>query len=504
LAGGLIFAAAKTGWLSNVFAPLVITAGIGLLVAAWRDWQLGVKTLLVIIVFEGAVRKWFLPSASEFVYFYKDLVMVALLIGYCMQRRKPPLIIGSRLRIVFAIAFIMILYSSALITNPRAPHPLIGLLGVKSYFLYMPLALLVPRMFTTKDKVVAFLRWFLILCLPVIFLGATQFATADASSSINKYAWDAVQQEMGPDASSIASFEDSTGNSYVRVTGTFSYISGMAIYLPVAYALLLGFLSLDSFRQLPRIFQWIYYSILAGVVATAFMTGSRSAVVALIMITVVFFGLTSHRNLKRRIVQLVLMGGIVLVVLTVLFPAALDALKTRTFGSEEQIEEGSGRITGVFSLPLDEAAYAGAFGYGVGATQNYVPALISRLELTNWGEPLPPVREDEPYRVMLELGIIGYVLYCVLRFSLIITVWKICLSLRDTESRSLAVAICAVLTIHLFTGGAVIVHTQNVLQWFLIGVCLALSNSEALRRDVDSLRQAVIRTKGMVAHASSR
>jgi hypothetical protein len=194
----------------------------------------------------------------------------------------------------------------------------------------------------------------------------------------------------------------------------------------------------------------------------------------------------------------------VLVVLTGIFPAALDALKTRAFGSEEQIEEGSGRITDVFRLPLDEAAYAGAFGYGVGATQNYVPALVSRLELTNWGEPLPPIREDEPYRVMLELGIIGYVLYCLLRFSLIITVWKTCLSIKDTESRSLAVAICAVLTIHLFTGGAVIVHTQNVLQWFLIGVCLALANSEALCREAESVRHAAIRPNGVLTPVVSR
>jgi cell division protein FtsW (lipid II flippase) len=234
------------------------------------------------------------------------------------------------------------------------------------------------------------------------------------------------------------------------------------------------------------------------------MTGSRSTIIALIVITLVFFGLTSHMNLKRRLVQFVLISGIVLFVITSLFPSAFDALKTRAFGSEEQVEEGSGRITGVFSIPIEEAAYAGAFGYGIGATQNYVPALVNRLELNNWGEPLPPIREDEPFRVMLELGIIGYILYCLMRFALIIMLWKISLSIRDKESKSLSVAISAVLTIHLFMGGGVVVHTQNVFQWFLIGVCIALANIEALRQDDMLLKQLRIRTKGVFAPAISR
>ena len=117
---------------------------------------------------------------------------------------------------------------------------------------------------------------------------------------------------------------------------------------------------------------------------------------------------------------------------------------------------------------------------------------------------MPPIREDEPFRVMLELGIIGYILYCLMRFALIIMLWKISLSIRDKESKSLSVAISAVLTIHLFMGGGVVVHTQNVFQWFLIGVCIALANIEALRQDDMLLKQLRIRTKGVFAPAISR
>src|SRR5437764_9719914 len=81
LGTGLILAAAQTSWVSSFIAPLIIIIGVAVLFMAWRNWELGVKAVLVIVVFEGAVRKWFLPSASDLVYFYKDFVMLASFIG---------------------------------------------------------------------------------------------------------------------------------------------------------------------------------------------------------------------------------------------------------------------------------------------------------------------------------------------------------------------------------------------------------------------------------------
>src|SRR5580704_11720836 len=42
-------------------------------------WQKAVKAALVLVVFEGAIRKWILPGSSDLVYFLKDIV---LLLGY--------------------------------------------------------------------------------------------------------------------------------------------------------------------------------------------------------------------------------------------------------------------------------------------------------------------------------------------------------------------------------------------------------------------------------------
>jgi hypothetical protein len=483
----LLLAATNTSWFSSFIAPLVVIAGIIVLFSAWRNWEFGVQAVLVVVIFEGAVRKWFLPSANEFVYFYKDVVMIVSLLGYLSRRNKPLLLIKERIKPFLITVAALLVYAVASISNPRAPHQLIGLFGLKVYCLYIPLAFMVPRMFPNKEKLIGFLRWYLLLALPVIVLGIMQFRNADTTSSLNRYAWNQEASESGIEGSGIAAFEDSEGNTYVRVTSTFSYISGLAVYLPVVFALLLGFTSANLSRRSPRTLRWFSYFSLSAVVATAFMTGSRSTLVSFIAITLIFYTFTSLKNLKDRLLQVGFACALAYVALILLFPQALDAMKTRALGGEEQIEEGRGRIANLFDLPIDEAAVAGPFGFGIGATQNAVPSLMNGLNLTFQGERIPISYEVESARVMLDLGVVGYLLFFLLRFTLLAILWRGCLSIKDPASKSLALAVLAVLTVFLFVGGAVINHTQNVYQWFLVGICLALLNAEKLRQVEHSL-----------------
>jgi hypothetical protein len=477
----LIFAATKISGFSSFISPLVVIAGAALLFMAWRNWEFGIQALLVIVIFEGAVRKWFLPSASDLVYFYKDFIMLASIIGYLSRRNKTPLLIKGQLQILLVIISVFLVYAIASLANPSIPHPLVGLFGLKVYCLYIPLAFMVPRMFSSRQKLIDFLRWYLLLALPVIILSVAQFRDADVGSSLNRYAWNQEASESGNEASGIAAFEDSSGNTYVRVTGTFSYISGLVVYLPVVFAMLLGLAEINSSKSLPRLHRWFTYFALAAVVATAFMTGSRSSILYLAVILLIFYAFTSLKRLKGRLFQIAFGGVLVYLALTAVFPEALDAMKNRALGGDEQVAEGQGRIADLFSLPVDEAVLAGAFGYGIGTTQNSVPSLMNQLNLQFSGERIPIGYEGESSRVMLDLGVIGYLLYLLLRIALLTTLWRICLAIKDYDSKSLAVVALSVLTIYIFVGGAVVNHTQSVYQWFLVGVCFALMNAEKLQ-----------------------
>lgn len=483
----ILYASIIVNGVALAIAPIIILAAVPLLVIAWQDWEAGIKILLVIVIVEGAVRKWLLPSASELVYFYKDFLMVIIIFSYLTKKRKSPLLIKHQLKFFSVILFAFILYAITSISNPKLPHPLVGLLGLKAYLLYVPLAFLVPRMFTSKEKLVAFLKWYLIISLSVAALSAMQFADADPNSSINRYAWDENTMASAGLEMDVARFQDSANNDFVRVTGPFSFISGLTIYLPTVFALLLGLISQRTMGSLPKSLRWMYHIALAVVATTTFMTGSRSAVLNLCVMALIFYGMASKKDFLRRMRQLVIGAILIFITLTVFFPQAYDALYTRAFGGEDQISEGRGRVEEAFQLPINEAAYAGAFGYGIGATQNAVPILMSKLNLPFVGERIPIYYESEPGRLMLELGIVGYILHLFLRLGIFFTLLFACSSIRDAESKFLAIAAFAAIIFPLFIGGAVTQPTQNVYQWFLIGIPLAMLNAEKLsNKSVDN------------------
>jgi hypothetical protein len=488
----LVVVATTTAVAEEVSAPLLMTIGAVVLVVAWRKWETGIQALLVILIIEGAVRKWFLPSASELVYFYKDFLMMVIVISYLRKGRRSPLLVKRELKVFSVLVIAFALYAIASISNTGLPHPVVGLLGVKAYLLYVPLAYLGPRIFTTKEKLVGFLKWYLVIALFVGALSAGQFVNSDPDSALNRYAWDEKTTSTTGLEIPVANFQDSAGSSYVRVTGPFSYLSGLAIYLPTMFALLLGLISQRSIRSLPKSVRWIYHLALAIVVTTSFMTGSRGAVLNLAVIALVFYGLASRKYLVRRLRQATVGAVLIGVGLTVFFPQAFDALYTRAFGGEEEITEGRGRIDEIFDLPFDEAGYAGVFGYGVGATQNATPVLMSKLNLPFIGEKIPVGYEAESGRVMLELGVLGYALHLLLRISILATLLYACFSIRDLESKSLAVAALAALIFPLTMGGAVTQHTQNVYQWFLVGIPLAMLSAERMARQNGAGAAAVI------------
>lgn len=485
LAAGLLSLAAiysltRAETIPAVVEPLVIITGGALLIASWRNWEFGVQTLLVVLIAEGAIRKWFLPSASELVYFYKDVLMGAIVVGYLTEKRKSPFLIKRELKFFYATLLAFALYAVASVANPALPHPLVGLLGVKAYLLYVPLAFLVPRMFTSKEKLVAFLKWYLVIALAVAALGMMQFVDSDPDSPLNRYAWDEKTIAAAGVEMDVAHFLDSVGGVYVRITGPFSYLSGLTIYLPTVFALLLGLVSQGVIRPLPKSFRWVYHVTLAAVATTVFMTGSRAAALNLVVSALIFYVLAAKKGSLRRLRQAAVGALLAGVALTVFFPQAFDALYTRAFGGEVQLEEGQGRIEEAFRPPLEEATYAGALGYGIGATHNATPVMMSKLNLPFMGERIPIGYEVESGRIMLELGVIGYLLYLLLRISIIVTLLYASFSIRDTGAKCFAVASVAALAFPLLMGGAVIQHTQNVYQWFLVGIPLAMLNAEKL------------------------
>ena len=159
---------------------LVILAGGAAAVWSFRRWRAALQLALVLLVFEGAIRKWLLPGAQDLIYFAKDVLLLGVYAGFLRDR--------ARLRIRFpALPLLYIplgitaLLGLMQVFNPALPNLLVGLSGFKAYFFYVPLLFVVPAAFPSDAALYRFLRLYVLIAIPVGLLATAQFFSPGAS-----------------------------------------------------------------------------------------------------------------------------------------------------------------------------------------------------------------------------------------------------------------------------------------------------------------------------------
>ncbi|BAY60601.1 hypothetical protein NIES22_06600 [Calothrix brevissima NIES-22] len=377
------------------------------------DWKKSVIFVLVFLILEGLARKWILPQASNLIYFIKDLVLIGAYIKYFF-------IEGKRIKKHYINIFIYLLAVWCFVQafNPALGSYIVGLFGLKTYLLYIPIFWLVSDLFNSKTGLYKFIRNYLLLVIPVCLLAVVQFFSPP-SSPLNVYA-------AGTDI--VATFGVGK-EQIVRVTGTFSYITGFGTYLSASLSLLVPMLTL---RQ-SRIWYCLTIIELLLVLGTSFMTGSRAVVLyeALFLISYFLIFSLTHLNQATSIIKKFILPTIIAaVVIPTYFAKSIDLLAERTTSNSA---EGIGRIW----APFVEAASGINYiiqskqidSYGTGATHQATLFLRKLLDLPQ-GEPIPPL-EVEPPRVAVEIGVIGFISWYLIRISLIISLFIKLRKLRD-------------------------------------------------------------------------
>ena len=95
-------------------------------------------------------------------------------------------------------------------------------MGLKTYFLYAPIAFILPYAFKSREHFFNLIRRYLIMAIPVAVFGFVQIA-AGPQSSLNTY----VSYDEDVEAAGTLF----GNNDLVRTSGTFSYISGYVSFL---------------------------------------------------------------------------------------------------------------------------------------------------------------------------------------------------------------------------------------------------------------------------------
>jgi len=442
--------------LTNLLLALV---GCGAAFWCFRRWWSAVRWILVLLVFEGAIRKWLLPGQQQLVYLAKDVLFAAIVAGYVTSRMR-----ARRVRISPLVVIPLLgcaLWGALEILNPKLPSILVGVFGWKAYFWYAPLLWIVPAAFRDLEDLEKFLRRYVLLVIPIVVLGLIQFRSP-TTSAINRYAWG---EEEG--VGRIATFG---AQSAARVTGTFTYISGYTTYLVAMGVMLLIVLGLRGFRLRGSGAEWLaFLSLPIGI----FVSGSRGPLVLLAGVLPLFI-LLARRGVGAKagaVMRLVVGAAVAAALTSYIAMPALEAFVLRATSTGENVAL---RAIDPFIGPVKIIDESGMLGYGIGATHQAAGNLVRGMLPGSWLEGL--VAETESTRVMIEIGPVGFLLHFMYRVALVGVVAAA--ARRAKLQRSRVTALGSALFLLAQLPGAIVFNVYaGIFFWFFAG-CAFLAAAE--------------------------
>lgn len=412
--------------------------------------------LMYWIVIVGAVRKWFLPQLADLLFFTPHLMLIGVYANLFFVRRKK-IHIDPILRIFFIF---QIIWGMISVFNPHLPDLRVGVLGLIIHFYFIPLAFFIPRLFGTKNELQNFLKNFAFFSIPILILGIVQFFSP-VDSPLNQY----VSETAG-----IA-----VAGSYPRITGTFSYIAGYTNYLNVLFLVVIYLLSISNVTLVQKV---ILSLVLVLVIINVMMTGSRGPMGVIAISGIMYLLAASKLGIKTTF-QLVAKSLILMALIAGAVSssrAGQEALKAIMFRTEKQTDLAPRIIDTI--TPLKFFNDAGFIGWGIGSTYQG-----SSYFVKDWGT-MNRDFEEEPERILLELGLIGYFLVYFGRLLLAFRFWRLFNKLRSVDMKLLALIIFLFQLQFLQLMSLTFNFTNAVFYWFFIGFMFLLPELDRKTADI--------------------
>jgi hypothetical protein len=349
---------------------------------------------LIILIFEGALRKWVLPSLANPLLIVRDPLVMLIYVVALSNKRFP--VNGFVLADVF-------LAMAAFIGGLLSPYSniLVALIGLRCYFLHLPLIFVMERTLNRDDvfRLGKFLLW---VSVPITVLVVAQFYAPQSN-------W--VNLDVG---GGITTGMPGADNRF-RPSGTFSFTTGVGEFYPLVLAILLGFLL--SQRRL-----WLILSVAAGlsvVIAVPFSINRTNAMTcAFILVTggVSLFFLVKPPVLVAR--SILVVGAIALILSQLsFFQEGVSTFSDRWTSSTGTSKEGFRdaivyRALDDVTPPLDYIFDSDSLtGFGVGFGTSMASGLLTGQRSFSLGESEWP-------RLLLEMGPVLGVVFIGLRIAL--------------------------------------------------------------------------------------
>ncbi len=354
----------------------------------------------LLLIFEGALRKWVLPEYSAPLLVIRDpLGMLIIIEAY--RTGKWPEKWSMAVGILAAGFFALCIMQVAMVDNPW----IAALYGLRSYLLPFPVAFVMGENLDAED-LRKFAIWTLWLMLPETALEALQYV-APQYSLVNSAAY-AGGTQIG------------YAGTHVRASGTFSFVVGPALYGPLAAVFILYGLVHEWITP-----KWLLWAAAFAVIVSMPVTGSRGfvyLVVAVIASAAVAAACGVSEFLKSFKVVLPLALVFVLASFLPVFSESSQSFTERFKGANET--EGGGSLTQAIASRTVAPLWArivdtdyGSKPLGIGMGRG--SAAVTTLLL---GRAQFVAGENEIDRAMNELGAVPGLAFTFFRFALALTI----------------------------------------------------------------------------------
>jgi hypothetical protein len=416
---------------------------------------------MFLVVCEGAVRKWIAPGLQAEAYLVKDALLVLAYIGFLSSHTPTGVHLKAMAGLTTLLTF-SLFYFALQVFNPNSPSILLSIIGFKNYLLYVPLAFVVPYMFSSSKDLEHKLKKYAIIMIPFAALGLVQFGFGPDHWLNDYVSHDPENERM------IAMF--GVEDEKARTTGTFSYPGGYTTFLTVTLYLGAALAASKNWRFSGNPWPW---TLVVVSIAAVFTTGSRGPIYAsLITAPVVLYVWTSRGVISTgNFIKVSLAGVFIAILVTFIASSAIEAYSYRAGHSDDPIDR--------LLSPLIETygVLTGAPIIGAGLASTHASAMTIMGTKDYWW--LGGISaEQESARVLQETGVLGFILVYAARIWLLVKAISLGRWFRTPLYAATAGVIAGFFAQYLFL---IVINnpTGGVYYWFAAGLLFAMYRLES-------------------------
>jgi hypothetical protein len=309
-----------------------------------------------------------------------------------------------------------------------------GLLGLKLYFLYVPLMYLGYALMDSDDDLRHFLLFNTVFLLGVASLGIAQSILG------HTFLNPTVMQEDIREMSTLYRTSPITGLVSYRPTSVFVSTGRFQNLIVTSWMMLLGFggyLILRTKKGRTLIFVTIGVMAVAAIMSASrgvvMWSGSSSLVIAAAFLWGAPWKQREASRVVRSIQRVILLGGLSILAMAVVFPEEIGsrvAIYSETLNPYSSASELAYR-TREYPLQNFLAAFDTArwnVGYGTGTASLGIQYVARILHAPQTG-----IQVENGYgQLVIEFGIVGLLLWIILGAAVTLSAWKIVVQLRGS------------------------------------------------------------------------